>query len=203
MGAENGGVHRPVGGLGAVAEGQLEPVGQRVRGEHVVPTSDERLDEEEPGEAAADHKHPSSGNALDRAQDTGERFGEGAGRVVDLVGKGNRLGRERALGEAARDDRGGGEPFAGRLVPRPAARALAARQVVDERDAAPLDVLGDDLVAEDRARRGAAELLHVGAAEAACSDADERSGALRLGNLGERRLPGAVQDDGAHDGTRK
>ena len=105
VGAENGGVHGPVGGLGAVAEGELEPVRQRVRGEHVVPASDERLDEEEPGEAAADHEHPSARDALDRAQDAGERLGEGAGRVVDLVGKGNRLGRERALGEAAWDDR--------------------------------------------------------------------------------------------------
>ena len=88
-------------------------------------------------------------------------------------------------------------------MPGAAALALPAGQVVDEHDPPSVRVLGNDLVAEHGARRGAAELLHVGAAEPARSDADERPRALRLGNLGERRLPGAVQDDGAHDGNRK
>ena len=78
-----------------------------------------------------------------------------------------------------------------------AARALAARQVVDERDAAAVD-LGDDLVPEHGARRCAAELLDVRPAEAAGDDAGERPGAVRLGDLLEPRLPLLVEYDGAH-----
>ena len=68
--AEHCGVDGPVGGLGAVAEGELEPVRERVGGKYVVSAPDERLDEEEPGEAAADDEDASARDALDRVPPT-------------------------------------------------------------------------------------------------------------------------------------
>jgi hypothetical protein len=69
--------------------------------------------------------------------------------------------------------------------------------MVDEDDAPPFGVHGDYLVAEHRAGRRPAELLDVGPAQPAGLDGDELPGAARLGNLGERRLPGPVEGDGS------
>ena len=68
---------------------------------------------------------------------------------------------------------------------------------MDERDAAPVEV-GDHLVPEHCAHRSAAELLNVGAAEPARADANELADSIGLGDLGQRRLPGRVQDDRFH-----
>ncbi len=180
MGAEDGGVDPAVGRLGPVAEGELEPMRQRVCGEDVVPAPDERLHEEKAGKPAADDEHAPAWDPLDGAEDTGKRLREGPGRVVDVTGERDRRCRPRALGEAAGHDRRRREALAGRLVAGPAALALPARQVVDERDSPPLRVLGDDLVAEDGAGRRASELLQVGSAKPAGANAHELPGAVRL-----------------------
>ena len=83
-------------------------------------------------------------------------------------------------------------------MPREAAHAFAAGQVVDERHAPPVRRLADDLVPENRARGRPAELLDVRAAEPAREDVDELPVAAGLGDLGERRLPGPIEDDRAH-----
>ena len=109
-------------------------------------------------------------------------------RVVDPVGKVDPAVRPHALGEPAGPDRARRERLAGRLVPGEAALALAAGQVVDERDAAAVD-LGDDLVPEHGAGRRAAELLDVRSAEPAGEHARELARAVRLGDLRERGWP--------------
>jgi hypothetical protein len=73
-----------------------------------------------------------------------------------------------------------------------AARALAARQVVDKRSASSVRKLRDHLVSEHRAGRRAPELLDVRSAQPAGQDADGLAAAVRLGHLGERGLPGRV-----------
>ena len=83
----------------------------------------------------------------------------------------------------ARPDRRLGEPLAGRLVAREAALALAAGRVVDERHAAAVVDLRDDLVAEHRAGVRRVELLDVGAAEPAGDDRARASPAVRLGHV--------------------
>ncbi len=201
MGAEDGGVDGAVRRLGAVAERELEPVRERVGREDVVSAAHERLDEQQAREPAADDEHAPPRDPFERAQHTGERLREGAHGVVEVVRERQGCCRPGALGEPARQDRRLGEPLAGRLVPRAAPVAFAARQVVHERDAPPLGVLGDDLVPQHRPGRGAAELLHVRSAEAARAHGDEVSGAAGLRDVGERRLPGAVQDDGLHRGN--
>ena len=81
---------------------------------------------------------------------------------------------------------------------RKAALALAARGVVDERHPAAVLELGDDLVPEHRARVLRRQLLHVGAAEPAGDDPDERPRPFGLGDVFERRFSSRPDDDGAH-----
>ena len=70
--------------------------------------------------------------------------------------------------------------------------------MVHEHHAPPGRVLGDDLVAEHGAGGGPPELLGVCPAEAARPHADELSRAFGLREVGVRRLPGIVEDDGPH-----
>ena len=96
MRAEHRGVHRlAVGRLGAVAERELQAVRERVGGDHVVAAADERLHEEEAGEAAADDEDAAARDALDRPKHAGERLGERPRRVVDLVGERRSSARRR------------------------------------------------------------------------------------------------------------
>ena len=69
-----------------------------------------------------------------------------AAPVGPIVGEVDPCVPAHALGEAAGPDRRRRKLLAGRLVPREAAHALPARHVVDERDAAAVLELGDDLV---------------------------------------------------------
>ncbi len=82
---------------------------------------------------------------------------------------------------------------------RAAALALAAGEVVDERDASAAGRLGDDLVPEHRPGRGGNELLDVASAEPAGADPNALSRAVRLRNLPEPRVALGVDDDRAHD----
>jgi hypothetical protein len=107
--------------------------------------------------------------------------------------------RRDLLGEPAGLDRGGCEFLAGGLVPCPAARALAARPVMDERDALPVR-LGDDLVPEDDSLRGVADLLDVASAEPAREDAEDVR-PLGLGQFRQLRLPGRIENDCPHRGV--
>ena len=77
--------------------------------------------------------------------------------------------------------------------------AFAAGQVVDERDAPPVE-LRDDLVAEHRPRGRGADLLDVGAAQPAGEHADERAVPSGSGTSASRRLPRLVENDRAHRG---
>ena len=74
---------------------------------------------------------------------------------------------------------------------------------MDERDAAPVLALGDHLVPEHGAGRGAPELLHVGPAQPARAHADELPVAFRLRDVGRVRLPGGVEDDRFHRRNRR
>ena len=58
--------------------------------------------------------------------------------------------------------------------------------------------LARDLVTEHGPAGRAAELLDVGAAEAAGAHAHEQAGAGRLGQVGELRQPVRVENDRAH-----
>jgi len=82
-------------------------------------------------------------------------------------------------------------------VPGPAALAVAAGAVVDERDA-PAVRLRDHLVSEDRARGGDADLLDVRSAEPAGEHANELRVSVGLRHVRERRLSLLVEDDRAH-----
>ena len=172
VGAEHRRVHRPVGRLGAVAERQVEPVGERVGRQDVVALPDQRLDEGDP--RTADDEHTSAWNSIDGAKDAGERLGESARRVVEPVRKRDRRGGADAFGEAAGNDPA---PGSARTSSRaPPGSACTRRSAVHEHDAPPGRVLGDDLVAEHGARGGPPELLGVGAAEAAGPHAHEPPG---------------------------
>ena len=83
-------------------------------------------------------------------------------------------------------------------MPGEAAVALAARDVVDERDVPTVVELGDDLVAEHGPRVLRRELLDVRAAEAARDDPDDRARPLGLGHVRERRLSVRPDDHRAH-----
>ena len=203
VGAEDDRVHGAVLRRGAVAERELEPVRERIGREDVVPAADERLREEQPGEPAADDEHAPSRDPLDRPQDAGERLGERSDCVVEPVGERDRLGSAGALGEAAGDDRRRREALARRLVAGAAAVALAAGQVVDERDAVAFPVLGDDLVPEDGAGSRAADLLDVRPAEAAGAHGHELAVPVGLGPVGDLRLPRLVQHHRSHRGNRR
>jgi hypothetical protein len=74
--------------------------------------------------------------------------------------------------------------------------------MVGENDASPLAGLGDDLVAENRSGRRSSQLLDVGPAEPAREHPHEPPGATRLGDFGDRGLPGVVEDDRAHGDHR-
>ena len=143
-----------------------------------------------------DDQHAAARQALGAAEDAGERLDHRRARVVDLVGQVDRAVRLHALGEPAGPDRRRRERLARRLVPGQAARALAARKVVEERDATAVD-LGDDLVAEHLARVLRRQLLDVRAAEAAGENGE---GVLRLGHVDELRPPLLVEYDRAHRG---
>ena len=188
---------------GAVAERELEPVRERIGREDVVAAADERLREKQPGEPAADDEHAPSRDPLDRPQNAGEWLGERSDRVVDPVGERDRLGSAGALGEAAGDNRRRREALARRLVAGAAAVALAARQVVDERDAVAFPVLGDDLVPENGAGSRAADLLDVRPAEAAGAHGHERAVPVGLGPVGDLRLPRLIQHHRSHRGNRR
>ena len=85
------------------------------------------------------------------------------------------------------------------IWPGPATLALAARLVVDERDALAVR-LGHDLVPEHRPFRRAADLLDIAPAEAACEHAED-IGPYGLGKLRLLRIPGRVEDDCPHRGV--
>ncbi len=178
---------------------RLAPAAARVAvdGEDLVAPSRQHGGEEPADEALADDEHSSVRHPLGAPQDAGERLDHRRPGIVDPVGQVDPAVRPHPLGKPARPDRARPERLAGRLVTGVAARALAAREVVDERDAAAVD-LGDDLVPEHRSRRRAAELLDVRPAEAAGEHAGERSRAFGVGDLREPRLPLLVQYDGAH-----
>ena len=203
MGAEDDRVRSTVLRRGAVPERELEPMRERIGREDVVAAAHERLREEQPGEPAADDEHAPARDPLDRAEDAGKGLGERPDDVVDPVGEGDRSGSAGALREAAGDDRRRREALARRLVAGAAAVALAARQVVDERDAVAFPVLGDDLVAEDGARSRAADLLDVRPTQAAGAHGHELAVPVGLGPVGERRLPRLVQHNRSHRGNRR
>jgi hypothetical protein len=142
-----------------------------------------------PDEAVTDDEDAATWHALRTAQHAGEWLGHRSARVVDAGRQIDPALRPRALREAARPDRGRRERGAERLVPCAAWRALAAGRVVDERDPPPVPELSDDLVSKHLSRTsGVAELLHVGAAQAAREDTHQLAGAVRLRDLGELRL---------------
>ena len=198
MGAENRSVDRlAVGRLGAVAERQLEAVRQRVGGEDVVTAAHERLREEQAGEAAADHEDAPAGCArLPGARRRGSA--NVPLRRRSRPGARSSLQRSRAPRTAGKDRRLR-EPRTGRLVPGPAAVALAAGQMVDERDAPAVSPLATTSWPRT-VPAAAAELLDVRAAQAARDDVDQLARAVRLGHLAERRLPGFVENDRPHGG---
>ena len=167
--------------------------------EHLVAAAFEDGAEQPSDEAISDDEHAPAGQPLHGAQHTGERLDVGRGRVVDRVRQVERLGRVRPFGESAGDDRRGAERVAGRLVPGQATVAFAAGQVVDERDAPPVE-LRRHLVTEHRPRGRGADLLDVGAAQPAGEHPDERAVPVRLGHVGEPRLPRLVENDRAHRG---
>ena len=164
--------------------------GIRVDCEDVVAPMLERRAEEAPDEALADHEHAPARKALGSAQHASKRLRVRADGVVHGVGKLDPAAcRVHALREASRCDRRRSKGRARRLVACEAARALAARKVMHERDPAAVLDLADDLVTEDRAGRRDAELLHVGAAEPAGEDADDLR-AARLRDVRDLGLPG-------------
>ena len=70
-----------------------------------------------------------------------------------------------------------------------AALADAAGHAVHDDDPRAVVELAGDLVPQHRSRRATAELLDVGPAQPARTDADAQAGAARLGDVGE---PGAA-----------
>ena len=78
---------------------------------------------------------------------------------------------------------------AGRLVAGETALARATRDAMQHGDAGTVLELAHDLMAEHGARRGAPELLDVGTAQAAGTNADERAWSGRLRQFGELGSP--------------
>jgi len=129
--------------------------------------------EEPPDEAAADDDDLAAWHALARAHDAGERLDVRRDRIRELDGKLDSDRRPHAFRKATGDDRRLVEGLAHGLVPGAAAVALAARKVVDERDALAVLAPRDHLVTEDEPGRVGPELLDVRAAEPAGEDRDE------------------------------
>ena len=138
---------------------------------------------------------------LGAAQDAGERLDECAGRVVDPIRERDAVGGRDFVREAAGDDRRRGKPLARRLVPRPAAVALAAGQMVDERDARPVGAQRDDFVPEHRPRGSTTDLLHVRAAEPAGEHGHRLAGGRR--HVGKPGPSLFVEHDRAHVRNRR
>src|SRR6266542_4706292 len=166
--------------------------------EHLVAAMPQQCREQLPDEAAADHEEASARNALRAAQHACERLGVGAERIADRIRQRDEGVAPSALGESTRPDRRLGEALARRLVPRAAAPALAAGQMVDEDDALAAVPRRDDLVSEHRAGRRTSDLLDVRTAEPARADVRELALAAGLRDLVEPRLPVVVEHDRAH-----
>jgi len=84
-------------------------------------------------------------------------------------------------------------------VPGPAALALAARLMVDERDALPAR-FGHHLVAEHGPFGRVADFLDIASAEAAGEHTDDIA-PFGLGKLRLLRIPGRVENDCLHRGV--
>ena len=166
------------------------PVAARVGvgGEDLVAAVAEHGGEQVADEAVTDDEDTAPWHLPGTAQDAGERLHHRAGGLVHVVRQLDPSLRAYPLGEAAGPDRRLGEAGAERLVAGAALLAGAAGVVVDERDAAAVRGLGDDLVPEHGARRRAADLLHVRAAQPAGEHAHEIAGPVRLGDVGEPGL---------------
>ena len=165
--------------------------------EHVVAAPLEHRPEEPADEAVADDEHAPARHALRAAQHARERLDHRrrARRRRESGSSTPSVARTRSAKPAGHDRRLG-ELLARRLVPGAAARARAARPVVDERDRGRAAVAHDDLVPEHGPGRRAAELLDVRAAEparehlesAARAPARPRGAACRP-HLGRRPAP--------------
>ena len=109
------------------------------------------------------------------------------------------MGRAEPLREPAGFDAQPLELVARRLVAGATAIATPTRNTVHDRDVRTVFECTDDLVPEHRAAQAAApELLDVGAAQTAGEYADEVTGTLRVGNLGEPGRPVHVEHDRTH-----
>ena len=140
-----------------------------------------------------------AGTSCGRAEHAGQRLDPDARVLVERVRQRDRSA-SRAAARRSRPARS-----AARRTPRRSTRALRAQRAhapagnaVHHRDALAALELARDLVAEHGAGSGAPELLHVGAAETARHDADERAGSGRLRQVGELGQPVGVEDDRAH-----
>ncbi len=140
----------------------------------VVAAPLEHRAEEPADEAVADDEHASARHPLDAAQHAGERLDHRRLRVVDAV-RNRRRPRSRAPAPRSPPGTivGSAKLLARRLVPGAAARARAARPVMDQRLASRRRA-HDDLVPEHRARGRAADLLDVRAAEPAREHLERR-----------------------------
>jgi len=96
------------------------------------------------------------------------------------------------LGKAAGRDAQRAELSAGRLVAGAATLACAARDVMHDRDARAVLEPAFHLVTEHRPARGCADLLDVGAAQAARLDTHEETRPRRDGNISELGQPVGV-----------
>ena len=108
------------------------------------------------------------------------------------------VGRAQPLRKTAGRDPHDAELRAGRLVTGETALARPARDAMQHGDAGAVLELAHDLMAEHGARRGPPELLDVGAAQTAGTNAHERAWSGRLRQFGELGQPVVVENDRAH-----
>ena len=191
-------------GDGALVDLGTEPAcaGQAIRtrvgSEHLVAAQDQHLDPETPDRSGTDDEHPAGRHELCRTQHTRERLDPDAVVVAHRVGQRHAMARAQLLGEATGGDPQLAKLAAGGLVAGEAALARAARDAVHHRHARTVLELARDFVTEHRARRGAAELLDVRAAEATRLHTHEQPRAGRLRDVGQLRQAVGVENDRAH-----